>query len=383
MRRNRKDTITEVISDTNIGGAGILLSSIVGSLADEFNFEIILPRGSELYSRLPRGVKITELQISKDESFSPRDILTFAKHLAATRPTVLHSHASLTSRIAARLTSVPVLISTRHCSRTDRELIKRSYLRSFAYRLFTDITVSTADRATEDLILEGVPKNRIITIKNGSPDLKKRITGMDMSVYDELEIPKDAIILGSVARLERVKGQDVILRAAREIVKRFPNVYFLFAGDGKEKENYRKLSSKLGVDNRAIFIGYTPHPERYQSVFYINLNASRGTETSCLATSEAMSLGIPTVASDFGGNCEMIQSGINGFTFPKDNHYAMADRIADILSSKKLHEALSYGARLTYEEKFSLDAMADSYRNLYSSLLSCGKTAEKRRLIGY
>ena len=72
--------ITQVITDTNIGGAGILLSSIVRGLSDEFDFEVILPKDSKLIQRLPKNVKITELDITKDKSFNFKDALTFYRY---------------------------------------------------------------------------------------------------------------------------------------------------------------------------------------------------------------------------------------------------------------------------------------------------------------
>ena len=364
-----KRYITEVISDTNIGGAGVLLCSIVGALADEFDFEVILPRGSSLRKRLPESVKITELDITGDRSFAARDVGTFYKHFRSSRPAVIHTHASLSSRIAARLAGVPKCISTRHCSIPEGDVKKRTPLCRAIYRLSTDLTVSTADFATANLVREGVPPSRIITIKNGSPDLKKLVTGRDLSVFSELGIDSSRRIIGSVARLERVKGQDLILRCAPRVLLRYPDVLFLFIGEGSMRAEYERLASRLGLGNSVRFIGFKPHPERYQSTFFVNVNASRGTETSCLATSECMSLGIPTVASDFGGNTEMITDGENGLIFKNDNPYSLADTLLRILSDQPLHKRLSDGARLSFGEQFSLDKMIDSYRDVYNSFI--------------
>ena len=98
--------ITHVISDSNVGGAGILLCTLLSGLADEFDFEVILPEGSRLASRLPaEKIKITELPVAPDKSFSPRDISTFYRYLRATRPDVVHTHASLTCLFATPRTA--------------------------------------------------------------------------------------------------------------------------------------------------------------------------------------------------------------------------------------------------------------------------------------
>ena len=371
--------ITQVITDTNIGGAGILLSSIVRGLSDDFLFEVILPKGSRLKERLPSNVKITELDITGDVSFSPKDAFKFYKHFSKQKPDIVHTHASLSARIGAKTAGVSTLISTRHCAKVQETVKKMNIPKRLIYNGTTDLTVSTADFATENLIKYGVDENRIRTIKNGSPDLKDKIYGSDFSLYSALGIDKSTKIVGSVARLERIKGQDLILRSAKDIINEYENVHFLFLGTGSLMEEYRKMASALGISDHVTFLGYVERPELYQKDFYINLNASRGTETSCLATSECMSLGIPTVASDFGGNTEMIKDGINGLVFNTDNTFSLSEAVLRILRDGELYKKLSVGAKRSYHEEFSLSKMLDSYRNLY---LSFDNKRTKARLRG-
>ena len=359
--------ITEVITDTNIGGAGVLLSSVVTSLKNDFSFEVILPQGSLLVSRFPSEVKVTKMPIAGDKSFSKRDVMTLASYFRSSRPDVVHTHASLSARLAARLSCGAACCSTRHCSHPSHTVGRLSAAKRALYNLCTDITVSTADHATENLVRSGIPKERIITIKNGSPDLSEHNTKGSLSLAD-LGIDENAIIIGSVARLESVKGQDVILRAAPKIIAKFPTVSILFLGDGSRRDEYKRLAAALGVEKNVRFLGFVEDPSAYQRLFKINLNASRGTETSCLATSECLSLGIPTVASDFGGNTEMIRSLENGLIFPSDNPHALAEAVIRLLSDRKLYERVCKGARTSYTESFSLKAMAEKYRTLYSLL---------------
>lgn len=369
--------ITQVISDTNVGGAGVLLSSIVSALKDEFEFEVILPRASLLYGRFPDTVRVTYLQVAKDRSFHPKDVATFASYFRKTRPDVIHTHAALSARIAAKLSCSAVCCSTRHCSHPSHSVTKLSAPRLALYNFCTDVTVSTADFATENLIREGIRKNRIITVKNGSPDLFKEGSGKNVFSRKSLGLPENAILIGSVARLEAVKGQDVILRAAPKILARFPNVHFVFLGDGTLKEEYKRLAASLGIERHVSFTGFAEDPTAYQRHFKLNVNASRGTETSCLAISECLSLGIPTVASDFGGNTEMIKDFENGLIFSSDNPHALSDAVIRLLSDGELYKKLSQGARKSYLESFSLDRMTEKYRILYSNLGNLG--AERKR----
>lgn len=369
--------ITHVISDSNVGGAGILLASVTRGLMDSFDFEIILPRGSELIPRLPSGrVKITELDIKRDKSFDPRDTMLLYRYFKMTRPDAVHTHASLSARLGAVMAGVRPAISTRHCAKPSSLIRKRGLFSRLLYDLSTDLTLSTADFATDNLIAEGVPKERIVTIKNGSAKMEKLSEREAEDLRKSLGIPIGARIVGSVARLETVKGQDVILRAAAKLQDLLPDVFYLFVGDGSQRERYESLAARLGLGKRAIFIGYVEEPWRYESLFSVYVNASRGTETSCLATSECMGMGIPAVVSDFGGNTEMVEDGENGLIFSCDNAESLSAALFRILSDEALLRRLSLGAERIYSEKFSLGAMLEGYKGLYCSL-SRGRRLKK------
>lgn len=362
--------VTHVISDTNVGGAGILLANLQSALADRFDFEIILPSGSALISRLdPRRGRITQLNFSGDTSFSVRDVNTFRRIFKERTPDIIHTHATLSARVGAALAGVKSLISTRHCARDGGDAL--GTLRRSLYDAYTTVTVSTAAAATRNLISEGISAKKIVTIQNGSRDIPPLTREERDGLRASLGIPPHATVIGCCARIETVKGYDTVLRAAPSVIKKHPSAYFLFVGDGSERHNAENLARALGVWGRVKFIGYTERARDYQNLFYINVNASRGTETSCLVTSECMSLGIPTVASDFGGNPEMITHGKNGLIFPRDNHYALAEQLCHLISNGALHSALSRAAREEYLRRFSLERMASEYERLYRSLERC------------
>ena len=357
--------ITHVISDTNIGGAGILLCRILNGLTADYEQEVILPKEAALIRKIPKGVRVIELPIANDRSFRRSDIGRLRLAIRASAPNVLHTHAALSARIAGRLEGVPNLLSTRHCAKAS---VRRSPLYRALYDKVTDLTISTALFATRNLIHEGIPPHKTITIPNGSPDLTPLTAEKRLLARARLGIGPEDFLLGSVARLETVKGQDLMLEALARLLPAHPNLHLAIVGDGSAASLYRSLADELGIHHRVHFLGYLEDPSPVQSLFDLNLNASRGTETTCLATSECMSLGIPTVASDFGGNPEMIREGENGLLFPSENVTALTDAIHRIALDPNLYRRLSYGARQAYLMHFSERAMVDRYRLLYRSL---------------
>ena len=113
----KKIKVVEVISDTNIGGAGrLLISRIKNSDKKKFNYTVVLPKGSLLSPLLKKAdADIVEINACKDESFDFKNIFSFYKIIKKISPDILNSHACLTSRIAGRIAGVKTNLYTRHC----------------------------------------------------------------------------------------------------------------------------------------------------------------------------------------------------------------------------------------------------------------------------
>ena len=353
--------ITQVISDENVGGAGILVSMITEGLAEEFDFEIILPRGSALIPRLPAGIKITPLPMHGGNA--PQDVLRFYRYLKENPCDILHTHAAFGARLGGALAGIPRLYSTRHCAMSRRNF--PPFYQSL-YNRVTTLTVATAAAAAEELIKEGVCKESIRLIYNGTKEPPMLSASEKKRLLASLALSEENIILGCAGRLERVKGQDVLLRAMAILAPRFPLLHLLLVGDGGERERLSALSARLGIADRVHFTGYTPTPHVYQNLFTLNINPSRGTETSCLATSECAALGIPTVASDFGGNRECVAHEVSGLLFRSEDAESLAAAIEKALTDAHLLKLLRKGARKRYEAMFSLSHMLEGYRRLYT-----------------
>ena len=353
--------IIQVISDKNVGGAGILLSHVAGALSDEHDVEILLPKNSLLIPRLPSSVRITPFPMRGGDSLS--DVPRFLHYLREHPCDILHTHAAFSARLAGAICGIPRLYSTRHCAMGAHNTPP---LYAKLYNRVTSLTVATACAAAEELIAEGVPKERIRVIYNGVSETKRLSSAEKRAELKKLLLSEKDTVIGCCGRLERVKGQDILIEAMAELVPRFPSLHLLLIGDGSQKQNLIALAKRLDISDRVHFVGYTPTPETYQNLFSLNVNPSRGTETSCLATSECAALGIPTVASDFGGNRECVAHEVSGLLFKSEDKAALAAAIERALTDTELKRLLCKGARRRYEAMFTLSHMLDGYRRLYA-----------------
>ena len=120
--------ILHFITDTNIGGAGnLLIQQINGMDNTRFDFTVALPKGSKLISKLP--CKTVECEYSADKSFSLKSIIENFKIINKIKPDIVHSHSSLSSRIAAKILNVKSRVFTRQCAKKVPKYMKNSLIK--------------------------------------------------------------------------------------------------------------------------------------------------------------------------------------------------------------------------------------------------------------
>ena len=125
----------------------------------------------------------------------------------------------------------------------------------------------------------------------------------------------------------------------------------------------------MGIEENVIFTGFITDVDKLMSITDIQANASFGTEATSLSLLEGMSMGIPAVVSDFGGNPGVISDGVNGFIVPQKNSEALAEGIEKLLVDKNLYEVLSKGSKRVFDEKFTAQVMTRNTEKVYLKLL--------------
>jgi glycosyltransferase involved in cell wall biosynthesis len=97
----------------------------------------------------------------------------------------------------------------------------------------------------------------------------------------------------------------------------------------------KKMSQKLNLCDKIIFTGFVHDVSPYMNISDVNVNCSIGTETSSLALSEGMSLGIPAIASDYAGNKYIVKNRVNGLIFRQRDHVDLAKKILFLVKCRK------------------------------------------------
>lgn len=365
--------ILEVISDTNIGGAGRLLLERLGKSAgggDEIF--VLLPRGSQLAPRV-RALRVSMIELDgcRDRSFDIFAISRIKKIISDLAPDVINCHGSMSARIAAYLCRVPVRIYTRHCS-YPIPLWLRSFpikqLHGALSRTLSPHAIAVADIVADDLEAMGYPRDRIRVIINGVSGLRRYSEERKREMRRELGVDGHFVV-GICARVEKCKDHETLLRAAR-LLSGDDRYRFLIVGGGTQLERMRALSVELGIADRVIFTGFSDEVERYFNCFDLNVNCSVGTETSSLALSEGMSIGLPAVASSFGGNPYMIRHGENGFIYKMRDARELADMISRIANDSELYDKMSEAAYRRFVTQLNSKKMSEETLSFYRELFS-------------
>jgi len=366
--------ILHIITDKNIGGAGHQLLALINAAdTTKYNIEVILPEGSQVAPLLAeRGITYHEAPYIAEKSFSFAGIKILRKMIKLLKPDIVHTHGSLSGRIAAKLYRRTKVVHTRHSVFPVPARLKIFPIKQLSGLLnntLSDMIIAVSPAAKENLLDMGTANKKIRTIFNGTPPAKTYNPEETKLLKQKYNIPTDVFVLAIMARLAEVKGHDDILDAAKIV----PEALILVAGNDGDGTSKRQAHLEKRIANEGIanvkLLGFIEEVNEIIATSSALLNASFGTEASSMSLIQGMSAGRPAVATDYGGNPYVVTDGVNGLITPTRNPQAMADAIKRLMSEPGLYQQLSEGARKSYAERFTDKKMASDTEGVYNELL--------------
>lgn len=364
--------VLHVISDENIGGAGVLLANLLHHFdASRVESVVALPRGSRLRERLEgSGIEICELQHPCDR-LSPVSVQELMRLIRQKQIELVHANAALAARIAGRCCGVRV-VHTRHCCYPPAGVWTSAAARRLGGAwncALSDRVIATADAVVDNLTALGIPDEKIEVIVNGS-DAVREVEERELRLWRERwGIGEEDFVVGICARLETCKGHETFLRMAQNLCRRGGSFRFLIVGDGSRRGALEDMARRLDISDRVTFTGFVSDMAPVYRLLRVNVNCSQGTETSCLALSEGMSAGVPAVVSDYGGNAAMIGQSHAGIIVPVGDSDAFADAVWRIAKNPALESEMCAAAYARYLSHYTADAMSARVTALYEKLI--------------
>jgi len=271
----------------------------------------------------------------------------------------------------ARLSGVPILIS----SRRDLGILRASKHR-LAYRfvnhLFDRVLAVSQEVRNYCIAEDGLPPEKVLTLYNGIE--LDQIAFRDSAAMSRASLgcAEASHLIITAANIRRVKGLDVLLRAAAIVQREFPRAIFLIVGGILEPEYARELEEltrSLALSDTVKFLGARKDVMPLLAISDVFCLPSRS-EGFSNALVEAMASGLPCVATRVGGNAEALADGESGFIVDSDDPQALAERILILLRDPELRRRMGQRGKETVESRFSAQSMITQLVGVYDELLA-------------
>jgi len=373
--------ILHIITTLSTGGAEMMLLKLISNM-DQNAFE---SKVISLTDVGPVGEKILALGVSvyglgmRHGLPNPFSLAKLVSRAVRDRPHLIQTwmyHADLLGLLAARLTKSCKLVWNIRCSDIPFESYRprTGWIVALCSRLSSrpDAIVVNSRAGIHHHLALGYNSSHIHFIPNGfeldrfRPDPKARLT-----VRRELGIQEDALILGLVGRLDRLKDHATFLQAAASIVREHQhNVYFVMIGKGLEWETPSLVSviKDFDLQDRVILLGPRDDVPRLTAAFDIACSASLS-EGFPNTVGEAMSCGVPCVVTDVGDSAAVV--GDTGRVVPARDSTALARACGDLLAlGHQGRRELGIRARESINRDYSLPKIVRMYSALYDSLIT-------------
>ena len=357
-----------VLTDTNIGGAGSWLLNYLKSYnRKKYSVCVAIPENSMLKPRISElDTKVYEMPGIADRSYSGQGVKEFKKLFKNIRPDIVHSHACLSARIAAKQLGIKI-VNTRHCLE-DKKRFPVSVIYGIINNYLSDIAIGVSKAVCDNLIMDGIKKEKVRLVYNGAYPLKELSGDEKMKIRERYKLPKDNVVVGIAARLEPVKNHELFLKAMKTVFEKNPNVSALIVGDGSLKDSLEMLAKELDIDNRVIFTGYQDDITEVMNIIDINVLSSKK-EALSLSLIEGMFLKKASITTDCLGPCEVVENGKTGIIVENYNEQLLANAITELIKNEDLRVKMGLAGEKRAENLFSIKQMINSLDGIYSELI--------------
>lgn len=230
--------------------------------------------------------------------------------------------------------------------------------------------IAVAESIRSILISAGVAPEKVVTIPSGVDLTEFKPRSKDEELTRDLKFEKGVPVVGLVANYGPWKGQNVFLKAAGILKRRGRPAVFVLAGRDTESPELKAAAKAEGLTEKDVrFLGFCQDVPRLLSLLDVSVNASTEGEGLSGALRESLAMEVPVVASDIGGNRELVSEGKTGRLFPPGDAAALARALEDIFSDPDAAKLTAQVGRARVKESFSLERMISATADLYRSLL--------------
>jgi sugar transferase (PEP-CTERM/EpsH1 system associated) len=299
------------------------------------------------------------------------------------RPAIVHSRnlAALEAQLPAWAAGVPVRIHGEHgrdVGDLDGSNVTYQRVRRF-YRPFVNYYLALSQDLREYLTTQiKVPEDKVLQVYNGVDADRFHPAGLDHSIPGCPFSRQEHWIVGTVGRMQTVKDQPMLARAFIHALQidssLLRQLRLIMIGDGPLREECKQLLDAAGISDLAWLPGERNDVAEIMGGLdcFVLPSLAEGISNTIL---EAMASGLPVIATDVGGNADLVKSGITGQIVPAGDPEALAQQIVKFANTPGQTTIMGRLGRERVEEKFSMNAMVAAYLGTYDQLLGSSGTA--------
>ncbi len=297
--------------------------------------------------------------------------LLVRKLIKKINPHILHVHYAGVNGVLGGLSGFHPFLLTVYGSdifSNSKSKIRR-YLLKYVLRK-ADVITCNGKTLRDKMIRLGIDRQKIRFIY-WATDTKKFIpASRDRELRKKLGAFDNPMII-SLRNLEPVYNVETLIKALPFVLKEFPLVKLVIAGEGSQEKNLKKLAAELRISKRVNFVGWISYDDvpRYLNSSDVYVSTSLSDGDLAQSTQQAMSCELPIVTTDLLVNRNRIKDGENGLLFPIKESKILADKIIRLLKDKNLRRELGKRGRKTIEEQLDYYKKMEEANNLYKELI--------------
>jgi glycosyltransferase involved in cell wall biosynthesis len=295
--------------------------------------------------------------------------VALTRTIGAISPDVVHTHSGVwyKASLAARRAGVPRLVHTDHGRQYPDPWVARTLDQLAARR--TDVVVAVSEQLARQLA-HGVVREpgRIRVVTNGVDTDRFRPLAVNGTMRRELGVPAGAPIIGSIGRLEPIKGYDVMIRAfatLRETWRAGPAPVLVIVGDGSERNRLAAMIEEYALGGAAWLAGWRSDVERCYASFDV-FTLSSWSEGTSIGLLEAMSTGVCPVVTDVGGTAAVLGESLRHRLVPAGDPAALAAGWREALTQTTRRAVDGTAGRERIERLFGLEPVVREYERIYT-----------------
>lgn len=314
------------------------------------------------------GIDVVEIPCRG--KFDPRTLLKLTRYLRNKQIDIVHTHdyksgfyGYLAARIAGRK-----IVSTLHgwiLTSNNQKIYK--YLETKLLKRFNGITVVSKE-IREELIRRNLPPGRLKLIANGV-DIEKYCPRNSSVASNQIKIPENMKVLGTVARMTPEKGHLQLIEAFARIHERYDNVVLLLVGDGQLRESIESKIACYDLQDRILIAGQIKEVELVYPMLDAYISPSL-TEGMPMAVLEAMACALPVIATDVGEVGTIVNESEAGYVVPPNDIGRLADAIGlFLIQDEKRIAGMGSRARNYVENNYTDAKQAHEFARFYQSVV--------------